>query len=144
MQVKKILLISIITFTASALAMADNSHKVGVEKFDGSNIRFSEKIPVKNTTLSISGPNGFFASRASENGIPAINLFDFGAPSDGRYRYQITSATLDEYTVQASDQRNNGRVNQVPSTVNKSVSQSGYFTFENGQIKQFESLSDAN
>ncbi|PCK07794.1 MAG: hypothetical protein COA42_12480 [Alteromonadaceae bacterium] len=142
MKVKYILFSSMLALSSSALVMADAKPKIADENFSGSNVSFSvnhtAKNAAKNTTVSISGPNGFYASQSSKNGIPSINLFDFGTPSDGQYKYQITSSATGIGKAQARDQLNNGRAHQARKTANKSLSQSGYFHVENGQIKHFD------
>lgn len=135
--------LSILALTFTLSAVADNTKKIAAENFNGSQIRFSEKIDVLNATLTISGPNGFSATSSDEMSVPQINLFDFGEPSDGRYKYHITSSVIGEMEFKRNNQLNNGRSSNMKAA-NKSISQSGHFLFENGQVKHFDTLSDSN
>jgi hypothetical protein len=132
------------TFVMSESVLAESAKMIAIETFEGLNISFNEKKDVKNATLSISGPNGFSASSAAENGIPSINLLDFGTPSDGRYKYQITSSAVGEVSKQAGSKLNNGRASDARRVTNKGISQSGYFYLDDGQIKQFSPMNDSN
>ena len=149
MKVKNALLSSVLVLTASTFivtenVIAENYKKIAVEMFEGLTISFSEQRAVSNATLSISGPNGFVANSASENDIPSINLSDFGTLSDGRYKYQITSSALGDANKKITSSLNNGRASDAPKIMHKSVSQSGYFYLEDGQVKQFVSENDLN
>lgn len=141
MMIINILLLSL---TFSSFVIAENYKKMAIENFNGVNIRFSQKMEIKNSTLSISGPNGFSASNSVVKGLPSINLFDYGTPSDGRYKYQITSSIIGETKINSSQQLNNGRMSQESRYKNINISQSGHFNLERGQIKLFNDTNDSN
>jgi hypothetical protein len=148
MKIKNVLFSSVLVFTAGTFlvvenVIAENAKTIAIEAFEGLSIRFTEDEAAKNSTVSISGPNGFFASSAAENGIPTINLSDFGSPSDGRYKYQITSS-VGNLSPQATRQLNNGRASDARKVAHKRISQSGYFYLEDGQIKHFFTMNDLN
>jgi hypothetical protein len=152
MKLKNVLLSSALVLTVSTLfitgnTIADTTKIIGIERFEGLTVGFTELDTVNNATVSISGPNGFVASNSAKSGIPTIYLVDFGVPSDGLYKYQITSsvvgtANTTKVGTQTAGRLNNGRQERANKVASKGISQSGYFHLENGQIKQFAALND--
>jgi hypothetical protein len=138
-----VLALSISTFLVNGNAFADNTSVIATESFSGSIIGFSEQTIVKNSTLSISGPNGFYASKANKDTIPSINLAVFGELTDGRYKYQITSSDLDSAAIKITSPINNGRDDRSQKPANRSISQTGYFYLEAGQVKHFPSINSS-
>ena len=125
-------------------SLADTSRTIAVEAFEGVTVAFREQGTIKNATLSISGPNAFFASKASKTSIPSINLTDFGDISDGRYKYQITSSDIGTASIATTRPLNNGRNSESRKAASKSISQAGHFYLEDGQIKHFSPTNDTH
>lgn len=149
MMVKNFLLTSALFISTSGIFMAENSladtsKTIAVEAFEGVTVAFREQGTIQNATLSISGPSAFFASKASKNNIPSINLTDFGDISDGRYKYQITSSDIGTANIETTKPLNNGRNSDSRKAASKSISQTGHFYLKDGQIKHFSPTNDTH
>jgi hypothetical protein len=116
------------------------THKIAVPQFNGSNVAFSAKSTSRNTTVTISGPNGFQAQKFSETGIPSIDLYKGGKLVDGSYNYEITTAVGKMVLIE--DTMNNGRGEDNNHYARKGVTQTGHFRVVNGAIKRYENIKE--
>jgi len=105
------------------------------EQLQGTQVQFFLKQSVSNSTLSISGPSGYYVEKSSKTDAPSVSLEDFGQLEDGLYKYQLSAATSEEMTIR--DNLDNGRGENARKTVNKPIYQSGVFRVVNGQIAHF-------
>lgn len=138
--------ISIVTvlglcFTSAVNAKELKTHKIAVPQFHGTSIAFSAKNVSRNTTVTVSGPNGFHAHQFSEVGMPSIDLYKAGKVTDGVYHYEITTAV--GKLVLFTDSGNNGRGENNSHYARKGVTQSGHFRVVNGQIKRYKNIKES-
>ncbi len=137
-------LISIVAVIGLFIVSTVNAKEVKTHKispqFNGSSIAFSSKSTSRNTTVTISGPDGFQARKFSENGIPSIDLYKSGKLVDGLYNYEITTAT--GKLVFIKDTINNGRGENDSHYARKGVTQTGHFRVVNGQIKRYKNIKE--
>ncbi len=98
----------------------------------GSQVSFSLGGDYKNVTLTVSGPNGFYARSYSETGAPSIDLIRAGATADGTYTYEITAATSE--TAVNANPMDNGRGGVDPQATTVGASTSGSFVAKGGLI----------
>lgn len=110
------------------------------EQFGGTQISFASNGSNSNSTLSISGPDGFSFSKASDGGTPSVDLNQHGNLKDGIYHYEITTNTGPLVLVQ--DKMNNGRGENNSHYARKGVTKSGHFRVVNGQIKQYQKIKE--
>lgn len=101
------------------------------QKFTDTEVVFDINGPYSNLTLTISGPNGLYASAHHRTGTPLIDLRKLGAVDDGEYLYQLTAAT--DAKVADRSGLDNGREGG-PATILKGVSTSGQFHVKGGAI----------
>ena len=123
-------LIGATTLLAVALAGPGFSAQ---EQFAGDIVQVYLSGNVHNTTLSVSGPDGFYAEAFAQTGVPRITLSQHGNVADGVYRWQVTAATDETVEVQDSG-LNNGRGAGAPVRMNKGTTESGMFRVQNGTI----------
>jgi hypothetical protein len=100
-------------------------------QFTGTEIGFRAKGSYREFTLSIAGPNDFFASATSKKEAPSIDLRRFGAIEDGAYTYQLTAATDEQLKSRA--RLDDGRDAGAPVPL-RSVATSGTFRVQGGAI----------
>lgn len=132
----KLLRIGTVLTLLSSMAASATDKLLATEQLYGSQVSFSAKASTSNTTLSISGPGGFHASKLLKSGIPSINLYDYGELKDGLYKYEITSSVGKK--VRVEDTLNNGRGENNWHYANQGSTQSGNFRVMGGQIQQFK------
>jgi hypothetical protein len=106
---------------------------IAEEAFSGTFVTLSPLETVRNVTLNISGPQQFLASKFSKDGIPSIELWNYGEVSDGLYKYELTGVSDEQVEITAI-KMNNGRDTENRHLIFKSVSQSGSFRVKNGEI----------
>jgi len=106
------------------------------QKFTETEIGFDITGPYSNLTLSISGPNGLYASAHARTGSPLIDLRKLGTIDDGDYLYQLTAATDEKLLVRTA--LDNGRDGGPTTSLLKSVSTSGQFQVKGGTIVKFD------
>ncbi|WP_299880386.1 hypothetical protein [uncultured Cocleimonas sp.] len=132
-----------------------NEKAVATEYFDGSTLAFDYKGNFNNTTISVSGPNGFNTQVFQERGTPTVNLSGpalagkaskASLPStvslaDGEYQYQITVAT--DKIINVTDTLDNGRGKNAKTTMNASETQSGSFRVKDGSIVTYTDIQES-
>ena len=121
--------------TCAALGLSGACHAddmVAAKQFSGTNLGFLLKGALRNSTLSVAGPDDFHASTFSKSGAVAIDLGKFGALEDGLYHYQITAATDQPANVRTP--LNDGRDDNAKVKLLKSVEMSGTFDVTGGKI----------
>lgn len=92
----------------------------------GSQVSVNLGVGYSNATLSVSGPDGFYAKDYSKSGSPSIDLIRAGGTADGVYSYEVTAATS-ETTVNLNPMDNGrGGVDDGTSVVPASASGSFY------------------
>ena len=121
-----------------AVAMTISAHSaIASEELDakvtlkGSEVHVKLRGGYSNATLSVSGPNGFHASRFSETGSPSIDLIRSGGTAEGLYKYEVTAASSKTKTNAKPMDNGRGGVDDATETV--AASTSGSF-FANGGI----------
>ena len=102
------------------------------QKFTDTEIGFEIGGPYSNLTLTVSGPNGLYASATSRTGSPLIDLRKLGTIDDGEYIYQLVAGTDERVPVRTA--LDNGRDGGPTTSVFKSVSTSGQFQVKGGNI----------
>jgi hypothetical protein len=83
-------------------------------------------------TLSIAGPNGFYASGFGESRAPAIDLQRLGPLEDGVYTWQLTAATNEKIKLRTPIA--DGRGGAPRTELRKGVAASGTFLIKGGTI----------
>jgi hypothetical protein len=106
---------------------------VAAERLAGESVGFLLKSPFANTTLSITGPNGFHATTHSRSGAVAIDLSRFGMLPDGTYHYELSASSRDAVTIVRTP-LDNGRTGQPRTELPVAVSTSGTFSVKDGAI----------
>ncbi len=111
------------------------------ERFSGDVVQVVLDGQVYNTTLSVAGPNGYYAEAYSKAGSPMIKLSQHGKVADGLYIWQVTAATDELIEVHdkglPSDSSNSSgyrRASPGIITINKGTAESGSFRVQNGSI----------
>jgi hypothetical protein len=121
-------------------AKEPKTHKIAVPQFNGTSVAFSAKNISRNTTVRISGPNGYHAREFSEVGMPSIDLYKTGNKlADGLYNYEITTAVGKMVLIE--DTMNNGRGDNS-HYARKGVTQTGHFRVVNGAIKRYKNIKE--
>lgn len=118
--------------TLTANAKNDQQAKVADHNFYGTTVSFQSRVSAAAGSISISGPNGFVARKASNYGVPSIQLANYGHVADGVYHYQLV-------VKQGGSQRlvDNGTNGRDPNKAHygvKGAVQGGHFMVKNGQI----------
>lgn len=108
----------------------------------GSEVHVKLGAGLSNATLSISGPNGFYAQTSSESGSPSIDLIKAGGLADGVYTYEVTAATSE--TTENLNPMDNGRGGVDDATSVVSASTSGSFRASGGIIAKLASQAEEN
>ena len=131
-------LIAAATLLAAGLATPAISAE---ERFSGDVVQVVPDGQVFNTTLSIAGPNGYYAQAFAKAGTPMIKLSQHGPVADGIYIWQVTAATDELIEVRDKGLRSNRsnslgyrRASPGMITINKGTAESGSFRVENGSI----------
>lgn len=124
--------IAFCTIAVSANAKNNDQNKLADHNFYGTTVSFHSKVSASAGSLSIAGPNGFSASKASKYGVPSIQLVNFGYVADGIYNYQLVIKKGNP--VRLIDNGTNGRDPDTPQYGVKGTLQSGHFYVKDGQI----------
>lgn len=119
---------------------AKNDNSTVKAQFGGTQISFASIGTSSNSTLSISGPDGYNVSKATKVGTPSLDLHQHGDLKDGLYQYEITTNTGP--LVLVKDKINNGRGDDNSHYARKGVTKSGHFWVVNGQIKKFQHVKE--
>jgi len=124
----------LITGAAILLGLTLASSSFAAEPvFSGSQITAPSAAGMSNVTLTVSGPNGYYARQFSKSGSPSLALAAKGSLPDGLYNWEISGATAQmERTAKSS--MNNGRGESERALVNKSSTQSGTFRVQGGSV----------
>ena len=106
------------------------------EAFSGTTVTFKIERQFGTLTLTVAGPNGYYASATSRTAPPIIDLSRFGAFDDGLYTYQLSASTDEKAPVRTS--LDNGREGGASNSVLRSVSKSGVFHVAKETIMKFD------
>ncbi len=117
--------------TLAATAVFANEAMDAKVSLRGSEVHVKLGAGLSNATLSISGPNGFYAKTFSEHGSPSIDLIKAGGTANGHYIYEVTAASSEIVTNANPMDNGRGGVDSADEFV--AVSTSGGF-FANGGI----------
>ena len=132
---KKMLIVS-----AISLSLIGTSSAFALDKLDtlktlrGSEVRFSLGSDYTNATLSVSGPNGYYAKTFVKTGSPSLDLIKTGGTGDGVYTYELTVMT--SKTQLNKNPLDNGRGGVDETVTPVGVTTSGVFHVKNGAISQ--------
>ncbi len=131
-------LIAAATFVATSLITPVFSAE---ERFSGDVVQVVPDGQVHNTTLSVAGPNGYYAQAYAKAGTPMIKLSQHGPVADGIYIWQVTAATDEMIEVRdkglrSGSTKSSGYLSASPGmiTINKGTAESGSFRVQNGAI----------
>ncbi len=132
------------TFIAAATLLAttlDTPTISAEERFSGDVVQVVPDGQVFNTTLSIAGPNGYYAQAYAKAGTPMIKLSQHGKVADGIYIWQVTAATdemieVPDEGLRSGSSNSSGYLSTSPGMirVNKGTAESGSFRVQNGSI----------
>jgi len=100
-------------------------------RFTSTGVAFELKGAYRNVTLTIVGPNEFYARAYSTSGAPSIDLSRLGAVEDGTYTYELTAAT--DAVIKSKHKVDNGRDPRAAEP-RVGVSASGTFAVRGGAI----------
>lgn len=100
----------------------------------GSEVRLTLPAGYYNATLSVSGPDGFYARAFSKNGSPSIDLIRAGGTTDGEYTYEVTAASSQKAV--DKNPMDNGRDGVDKSAGVVGAAASGSFIANGGIISQ--------
>jgi hypothetical protein len=103
------------------------------EQFSGSTVTFKIEPRFGTLTLTVAGPNGYYASATARTASPIIDLSSAGAFDDGTYNYHLSASTDEKVPLRTA--LDNGRDGGAASSVLRSMSKSGVFQVEKGVIK---------
>ncbi len=130
---KRLLSISVVGAIALAATTAFASENIDAKvTLRGSEVLVNLGAGYFNATLSISGPNGFYAKNYSQSGSASIDLIRAGGLTDGVYSYEVTVATSETTTNLNPVDNGRGGVDDGTSVV--SASTSGSFHASGGII----------
>ncbi len=111
------------------------------ERFSGDVVQIVLAGQVHNTTLSVAGPDGYYAQAFAKAGTPMIKLSQHGPVADGIYIWQVTAATDELIEVRDKGLRLGGtknssyrRTSPGTITINKGTAESGSFRVQGGSI----------
>jgi hypothetical protein len=119
---------------ASACA-ANDDNMIAAEQVSGTSVGFVLNGTHSNATLSISGPNGFYAHTFSRAGAVAIDLSQFGSLANGTYNYQLTAASGQPIAVNSA--LDDGRGTAHRTYAYKPAAKSGTFNVKDGAIVDY-------
>src|SRR3954468_17454058 len=104
------------------------------EAFSGTTVAFKIDGQFGLLTLTVAGPNGYYASASARTASPIIELNRFGDFDDGEYAYQLTASTDGKITLRTP--LNDGRDddNKPTTMIFKGVAKSGSFRVSSGTI----------
>ena len=122
---------AVLLLLTTMVAFSGQSGDIGHVDFYDDALQLSANGSVKNSTIKISGPNGFFYEEDFIDGT-IIPIDWMEAVEEGFYKYEITGASTKKIKNRKM-KMNNGR-NYEPDTVNIRKYQSGGFRIENGMI----------
>ena len=138
MMSKRWTFIAAATLLAAGLATPASSAE---ERFSGDVVQIVLAGQVHNTTLSVAGPNGYYAETYAKAGMPMIKLSQHGPVADGIYIWQVTAATdelieVRDKGLRSGSSNSSGYRRASPGTIriNKGTAESGSFRIENGSI----------
>ncbi len=110
----------VLAFSAmSAFASDSLNAKVTLR---GSEVHVKLPSGFTNATLSISGPNGFYAQVFSKTGSPSIDLIRAGGTTEGQYTYEITAASSQQAVNDNPMDNGRGGVDKSAGAVGASTS----------------------
>lgn len=124
----------LIVGSAALLGLAmSTSAFAGQAQTSGDQLQVQPGKSLTNVTLSVSGPDGYTASKFSKFGSPTVSFSNNGALADGVYTWNLSGAT----SVMVPSNPNgldNGRGEDAKPMMNQSYSESGTFRVMNGSV----------
>ena len=102
------------------------------EQFSDTTVTFKIERQFGLLTLTVAGPNGYFASATARTASPIIELKNSGGYDDGSYSYNLTASTDEKVPVRTP--LDNGRDGGRADSRLKQVSLSGHFLVKGGTI----------
>ena len=118
-----------VSFSGAGFAADDI---VAAEQSSGSKLSLLLKPALANASLSVGGPNNFYASTSAKGGALAIDLAESGPLADGIYHYQLTASGRE--MVADKSKLDNGRDGPDKAEHPVRVSSSGTFQVKGGAI----------
>lgn len=106
------------------------------EAFSGTTVTFKIERQFGTLMLTVSGPNGYYASATARTASPIIELDRLGPFDDGQYSYHLSASTDEKVPVRTS--LDNGREGGASTSVQRGVSKSGVFHVAKGTIMKFD------
>lgn len=134
------LLVPLMALACANAAFAGNEIAGAQKSLNGSQILFSLGPNYFNATLTVAGPNGFYARSEASSGTVSIDLQSAGATGEGVYTYELTAASSETKTNPAPMNNGRGGVDNPVSQVG--VSTSGTFFAQNGLIIDRSNLTE--
>lgn len=130
---KSIISLSMVGMCASSLFLgsAAAQTKDGNVSVNGGNVVVMSAGSADRVTLTVTGPDGFSATKYLQNGMPTVSLYDNGFMADGIYHWEITGASR-EFVQVRKDGLDNGRSRAQRKSLRKPMSASGSFLVVNG------------
>ena len=120
----------------ASFAMAQGAYAADAQ-FSQGTIRVVPSKSISNVTLMVSGPNGYYTEEFTKDGLPRVDLVQFGKLEDGVYRWQITGATKEKRAVHKSELYNGRDENARPNRM-VGLRENGAFYVKGGEIIQVD------
>lgn len=118
--------------TVIGLAMSTSAF-AGKAEISINQIQVQPSQSMKNMTLSVSGPNRFYAQSYTVGGTPKLSFEKSGGLTDGEYRWELTGATGEKILARTNG-LNNGRDKGSSEIILKSARETGKFRVVKGSI----------
>ena len=104
------------------------------EQFSGTTVTFKIERQFGLLTLTVAGPNGYYASAHARTASPIIELGGPGTFDDGDYTYQLTASTDGKITLRTPINDGRDPDDKPTTTIFRGVSKSGAFRVSGGAI----------
>ena len=104
------------------------------EAFSGTTVAFKIDGQFGLLTLTVAGPNGFYASDSARTASPIIDLSKSGGFDNGDYAYQLTASTDGKITLRTPVNDGRDPEDKPTTTIFKGLSKSGSFNVSGGAI----------
>ena len=118
---------------ASAMLLSAGTAFAASPSFGGDSVSAKPSVSMSNMTLTVTGPNGYYAREYSSQQAPSLSLSKNGVMADGLYNWELTGATRKQ--VEANPMGlDNGRGSSARRFANQSVTESGTFRVVGGSI----------
>ncbi len=123
----------IIGAAVSALLLSAGTAFAADPSFGGDSLSAKPSVSMSNMTLTVTGPNGYYAKEYSDNQTPSLSLSQKGTMADGLYKWELSGATSKQ--VEANPMGlDNGRGSSARKFASQSMTESGSFRVVGGSI----------